>query len=172
MLVRTIDAEVPLHLGRVRKRVFDEFAHRADEYIATQCKDGVVDKRFENPITRAGIFYNLIDEQYLSLLREAVNDTKRLFANHDISFRLYDIGACVHSYHRITLLWVVNRVEYVFDFLFDSSTDDPFESFYRISEISSCGELLNGDILNNTRQLFEDNAELPHWFVSGLQQKT
>jgi hypothetical protein len=173
MLARNIEAEYDRHIFRLKNRVFEEFTLRTDEEIARQSKAGVLLRKMENPINRADVFFDLIESQYNALLREAVDAIKVLFDRHGIGFRLIDIHECMHGYHRITMMWAANRREYVFDCLFDSSQDNAFESFYRLGEIDSCGTAINGDILNqDTRQFIEDAADLPTWFVSGLQRNS
>ena len=173
MLSRNIEAEYNRHIFRLKNRVFEEFTFRSDAEIARQSKAGVLLRKMENPINRADVFFGLIEDHYNSLLREAVDNIKALFERHNLSFRLIDIDECMHGYHRITMLWSVNRYEFVLDCFFDSSENEPFESFYRLGQIDSCGTAINGDILNtDTRQFLEDNADFPSWFVNGLQRNS
>lgn len=172
MLSTNIEAEFDKHLSKVKARLYDEFATRTEYEIARK-SDGILPKKMENPIARGKVFFELIDSQYLFLLREAVDGVKALFNKHGLGFRLIDIHQCFHGYHRMTLLWTSEGKEYVFDFLFDSSRDDPFESFYRLGEIDGCGTAINGDILHaDSRQLFSDNLDLPSWFTRGLQRNS
>lgn len=173
MLAKNIEAEYDRHIVRLKARVFDEFTTHADAEIARSSKTGVLPRTMENPINRAGVFFGLIESQYNTLLRDTVNNIKELFSRHDIGFRLVDIDECMHGYHRMTMMWNAKGNELVFDAIFDSSQDNPFESFYRLGEISRCGTAINGDILNSdTRQLFEDADDLPAWFVNSLQRNS
>lgn len=173
MLARNIEAEYNRHIARLQDRVFDEFTSRTNEEIARQSKAGVLLRKMENPMNRADVFFGLIESQYNAALREAVDAIKALFDRHNLGFRLIDIHDCMHGYHRMTMMWESRGHEFVFDFLFDSSQDNAFESFYRLGEINGCGTAINGDILNpDTRQFFEDGADLPHWFVAGLRRNS
>ena len=179
MHVITIDNEIPRNVARCRVSLYEEFTKRTTNYIAEQCKAGVLSRTFECPIVRAGIFFKLIDEQYTGLLREIVAEIKSKFAKHGIEFRLYDITGVIHQYHRMVLIWNIREVEYSFDFLFDSAIHDPetqhksFPAFYRLGLVNRCGDIAEGDILGlpeKTIQLFEFEKDLPDWFVSGLKQ--
>lgn len=170
MLARNIEAEYDRHIYRLQNRVFTEFTLRTENEIARRSKAGVLLREMENPLNRADVFYDLIETQYNLLLRECIDAIKALFARHHLGFRLVDIHECMHGYHRMTMVWEAKRNEYVFDFLFDSSEDEAFESFYRLTEIDCCGNVTNGDTLNSeTRQFISDGADLPRWFVTGLQ---
>lgn len=181
MQVITIDNEIPRNVARCRVSLYEEFTKRTTNYIAEQCNKGVLMKAFENPITRASIFFKLIDEQYTGLLRETVEEVKATFAKHGIEFRLYDITAVIHQYHRMILLWNIDGMEYSFDFLWDSARFDPeaehnpFPAFYRTGLVNRCGDIADGDILGlpeKTIQPFEFEKDLPSWFVSGLKQNS
>ncbi len=173
MLSRNIEAEYDRHLNivRLKNRVYEEFTLRTDVEIARQSKAGVLLRKMENPVNRADVFFSLIESQYNALFRESVEAIKVLFARHNLGFRLIDIHECLHGYSRMTMVWSAKGHEYMFDCLFDSSQDNAFESFYRLGEIDGCGTPVNGDILNrDTRRFIEDGADLPQWFVNGLQR--
>lgn len=178
MQVITIDNEIPRNVARCRVQLFEEFTNRTTNYIAEQCKQGVLAREFENPIVRAGIFFKLIDEHYTGLLRDTAEEIKKLFARHGLEFRLYDITTVIHEYHRMILIWRVGEFDYTFDFLWDSAhynphaEHDPFDSFYRLGLLNRCGDIVNGDILGlpeRTKQYFIDDKDLPEWFVTGLK---
>lgn len=170
MLSTNIEAEYDRHLYRLRNRVYDEFSTRTNAEIARRSLSGILPIKMENPFNRADVFFDLIESQYNSRLRESIEAIKLLFDRHGIGFRLIDIHQCMHGYHRMTFAWAVKGNEYVFDFLFDSSQDNPFESFYRLGEIDRCGTATKGDILNeDTRQFIEDGDDLPNWFVTALR---
>ena len=173
MLSTNIEAEFDIHIKRVKGRLFDEFQLRMEDEIAKSSKGGFLEKSQENPINRSKVFFDLIDAQYTSVLRETIEEIKQLFDNHDIGFRLLDINYCIHGYHRMTFIWVEDGREYVFDFLFDSDQHNPFEPFYRLGEIDGCGTPVNGDILHSDSQrLFSEQLDLPYWFVRGLQKNS
>ena len=170
MLSRNIEAEYNRHVKNLKFIVFDDFTPRSDAEIAKLSTRGFLPREFENPINRADVFFDLIEKNYNTKFRQAVDSVKDLFAKHNLSFRLIDIPACMHGYRRMTMLWNSKGNEYVFDFFFDTSEDDPFDSFYRLGCLDSCGTPINGDILHeNSRQIFEDNSDLPSWFVDGLR---
>ena len=170
MLSRNIEAEYNRHLKNLKFVVFDGFTPRSHNEIAKLSKLGYLPREFENPIKRADVFFDLIESNYNTSFRQAVDFVKVLFARHNLSFRLIDIPACMHGYQRMTMLWNSRGNEYVFDFIFDATGDDSFESFYRLGCVDGCGTAIHGDILNdNSRQIFEDNSDLPSWFVDGLR---
>lgn len=170
MLSTNIEAEYDHHIVKLRNPVFEDFSNRAADDVAARSSEGFLPRKMESPIDRAEVFYELIENEYNSKLRNAIENTKSLFAKHGLLFRLYDIEECLHGFHRLTLLWSVPSSKvYVFDFLFDSSRENPFESFYRLTELDSAGTPINGDVVNETIKLFEDESPLPEWFVNGLR---
>lgn len=165
-----IDYEVRLHLKRVQSLLYADFDKRTHAAIAAVASEtGSLPPVFEKKIVRAGLFFELIEQQYVGPLTEYVNKIKALFTRHQILFRLYDITHCKHGYERLSLIWYCHGSEYIFDFIFDSSQHNPSESYYRLGLISGCGELLDGDILHGSGQLLEDGKDLPQWFISGLK---
>lgn len=168
----TIDTEIIKNLERARMQLYDDFSERASEEMASRCNaSGVLESIYEDPFTRTDIFYSMIDTEYTKNLREISGFVVELFKQHGIGFRLFDLTTALHGYHRMTLLWVVDRQEFGFDFIWKSDETNEYESFYRLGLINRCGDISNGDILDapqQTVQFFCDGAKLPEWFVSGL----
>ena len=167
-----IDTEFNSHLRKVRTRLYPEFTKRTKDYIAEHSPDGYMHRMHENDIVRSDLFFRLIDEQYLSVLYGIGDTIKTLFDSHGIGFRLYDIGEVRHGYQHLTFLWNAGGNEYIFDFSFDSAQHNPFDSYYKTGLINSCGEIVDGDMMHGSGQYFEDNADLPQWFIDGLRQNT
>jgi hypothetical protein len=172
--MRTIETEVKVHLATVRNDLYEDFDKRTSDYIALQSsKSGFLEKELETKFSQSTLFFNLIDTEYVGKLRETLDLVIQLFEKSELKYRLYDIHFCLHSYHRLVFIWTNHdRDEIFFDFMFDSDTFDPFSSFYKLGMFNSCGELLNGDILHGTIQLFEHDAKLPNWFVNALSKNS
>lgn len=169
-----IDFEAVNHLEHVKTKVYEEFAKRTDNHIAElSSKDGVLAKQYEQRMNYTTLFFKLMDEQYVGLLYDTVEQIKQLFTKHGIQFRLYDMTYVQHAYHRASLIWFVRDMEYVFDFMFDSDQVDPIDSFYRVVLTNGTGLVINGDSLTGTINTF-DSAEpkLPDWFVTGLRHNS
>jgi hypothetical protein len=167
MIHTTLEKEIPVHLAKVKLVLYTDFEERTDEIIAAACTDGYLSRRFEDPIVRAQTFFDAIEKYYIAKLDEAVQNITEIFREYSIESRLYDVHKCLHGFQRITLLWNLKGKEYYCDVQFDSSNDDPLDSFYRVGVLDGCGELIDGDILTNQIRFF-DEGELPFWFTDGL----
>jgi hypothetical protein len=171
----TIDTEIIKNLERARMQLYDDFDERTNVEIALKCNKGFLESIYEDPFKRTDIFYSLIDDQYTTNLRENCSLILDLFRRHGIAYRLCDINNVLHGYHRMTFIWVVDRQEYGFDFIWKSDETNNYESFYRLGLINRCGDICNGDILDaphQTIRYFCDDADLPAWFASGLAHNT
>lgn len=168
-----IDLAVADHLPNVYPRVFEDFTVRTDNRIAAISSErGVLAKEFEKKITYNTLLAQLIDQQYMGLLYETVEKVKALFERHGLLFRLYDIDRVIHGFHRLSLIWNVQGKEIVFDFLFDSSTDEPFDSFFRLVALNSSGNVTHGDTITGTVNLIDEDPDFPSWFYSAIQRNS
>lgn len=167
-----IDTELVSHVRKIRAKIYPIFTQRTKEFIAERSTEGYMSRLVEADIVQSTIFFKLIDEQYLSVLYDLTNKIKTIFDSHGIEFRLYDIGEVRHGFQHLTFLWNSRGGEYIFDFCFDSAQHNTFPSYYKIGLINSCGELVDGDILHGSAQYFEDNSDLPQWFIDGLRHNT
>lgn len=164
--------ERDLHCRKIVPRLFSEFDHRTDHYIAKQCSEssGALERKYLDPIERTRIFEMLMKEDYISHLKSTVEEVKTLFERYNLQFRLNEIDVVIHGFENICLVWSTRTHELVMDFMWDSTAFDRLPPVYKISLISSCGEFLQGDILNDTIRIFETDITLPTWFTDGLSR--
>lgn len=168
-----IDLAVENHLPNVYPRIFEDFTVRTNNHIASiSSKNGVLAKEYEKKIAYNSLLATLIDQQYMGLLYETTEKVKAIFERHGLLFRLYDIHRVIHGYHRLSLIWFVGSKEIVFDFLFDSSTEEPFDSFFRLVELNSSGNITNGDTITGKVNILDEDPDFPSWFYSAIRRNS
>lgn len=172
----TLNSVISENPEKVIPALFEEFANLSDVKIAKLCDSGVLTSNYENPIERARVFYQLIDDFYIEQLRCVTGLISNEFEKSGIAFRLSDIHEILHGYRRMALCWTSTTHEYYFDVMWEVAHDEhanpkEWNTFYRIWITDGCGDLSAGDILEGTEFVreFSDESIMPRWFTDPLK---
>lgn len=155
MLVTDLFSYANIHFERRRDSAYSEIHNYYNSDIGKLYLDL---KSVDNKVQLAQIVADKFDE-YIDIIKLAIDCSLKLFTDAKISYRLYDIHSFVDSSGMIVLGWTINNKEYNFVIVGNVN----YGPYYKIG--ANDGE----HVVLGSNQEFEFDKPLPVWFVDAMK---
>jgi hypothetical protein len=155
MLVTDLFSYANIHFERFRDSAYGEIHNYYNSEIGKLYLDLLP---VDNKAKLAQVIADKYDE-YISIIKLAIDCSLKLFTDANIAYRLYDINSFVDSSGMIVLGWAIDHKEYNFVIVGNIN----YGPYYKIG--ANDGE----HVILGSNQEFEFDKPLPVWFVNAMK---